>query len=251
MPNRQAISELVPRVKDLITEDRNWNQNLIQELFSQDVANRILSVKIQQSRDKLQWDLNKSKQYDTASGYKIGYLFYHLSLELCPNYMQQKKPWIDLWKLNLPHKIKLFIWKALYGQLPVLAQIHHRIPSISPICPFCHEATETVTHCLIDCSRIKDVWPQSYLRDCLPLQSPNDFWTWWIASTEMLNLLKNDDRNPQLLAIICWNCWKARNQLIFEGSTSMPSAILASSVKLLREIQRTPSLGRHLHEASS
>ncbi|XP_015956845.1 uncharacterized protein LOC107481144 [Arachis duranensis] len=95
MPNRQAISELVPRVKDLITEDRNWNQNLIQELFPQDVANRILSVKIQQSRDKLQWDLNKSKQYDTVSGYRIGYLFYHPPLELCPNYMQQKKPWID------------------------------------------------------------------------------------------------------------------------------------------------------------
>ncbi|XP_052107462.1 uncharacterized protein LOC127740503 [Arachis duranensis] len=54
MPNRQAISELFPRVKDLITEDRNWNQNLIQELFSQDVANMILPVKIQQSRDKLQ-----------------------------------------------------------------------------------------------------------------------------------------------------------------------------------------------------
>ena len=34
MPNRQAIAELVPRVKDLITEVRNWNQNLIQELFS-------------------------------------------------------------------------------------------------------------------------------------------------------------------------------------------------------------------------
>ncbi|XP_015963086.1 uncharacterized protein LOC107487020 [Arachis duranensis] len=69
MPNRQAISELFPRVKDLITEVRNWNQNLIQELFPQDVANKILSVQIQQSRDKLQWDLNKSKQYNTASVY--------------------------------------------------------------------------------------------------------------------------------------------------------------------------------------
>ncbi|XP_020992689.1 uncharacterized protein LOC110278775 [Arachis duranensis] len=68
---------------------------------------------------------------------------------------------------------------------------------------------------------------------------------------EILNPLKNADRNPQLLAIICWNCWKARNQLIFESSTSMPSAIPASSIKLFREMQKTPNLGRHLHEASS
>lgn len=53
MPNRQVIFELVPRIKDLINENRNRNQNLIQELFFQDVADRILLVKIHQSRDKL------------------------------------------------------------------------------------------------------------------------------------------------------------------------------------------------------
>ncbi|QHO09302.1 uncharacterized protein DS421_14g480090 [Arachis hypogaea] len=67
----------------------------------------------------------------------------------------------------------------------------------------------------------------------------------------MLNPLKNADRISQLLTIICWNCWKVCNQLIFEGSTSMPTGILASSVKLLREIQRIFSLDCHLHEANS
>ncbi|MED6146130.1 hypothetical protein PIB30_031722 [Stylosanthes scabra] len=87
-----------------------------------DVQNRILSIKLEDNEDCIQWAFNKSHRYDVSS------------TESCPAYFSDHSLWVDLWKSPIPHKIKILLWKCLHERLPTLNLLHHRFPQTPPTC---------------------------------------------------------------------------------------------------------------------
>ncbi|XP_057760086.1 uncharacterized protein LOC130980418 [Arachis stenosperma] len=69
-------------VRDLLTENREWKQDILNEIFSPEVRSRILSIKPIEGNNVLQWSLNKSRLYDVASGYQIAYQFFYAEPEI-------------------------------------------------------------------------------------------------------------------------------------------------------------------------
>ncbi|KAL4338016.1 hypothetical protein AHAS_Ahas12G0168000 [Arachis hypogaea] len=95
-------------LKDLLTENRRWNQDLITELFPSVVRNRILSPSINvDSRDKIQCIRNKRKQYDSASVYLVAYNFFHDPVEQIPAVMRNHVTWKAILGLKIPSKIQM------------------------------------------------------------------------------------------------------------------------------------------------
>lgn len=61
----------------------------------------------------------------------------------------------QLWGLKVPSKVKIFIWRACIGSLPTNYQLSVKRVNISPGCPVCLRATETIFYCLVFCSFAK------------------------------------------------------------------------------------------------
>ncbi|XP_057739753.1 uncharacterized protein LOC130956785 [Arachis stenosperma] len=183
----------------------------------------------------LQWSLKKSKKYDTASGYNIAYLFFHPPLEHCPDNMKQKHIWQHLGKLKVTPSVKMFLWKCLHGRIPVLELIHRRFPSTSPLCPYCHTQSESITHCLITCNKAQDIWSRSQIYLHLPHPTGDQFFEWWQELKTKLEWQHDGERLMGLVASICWNIWKARNLWVFEHTNQMPEETLQMSVTLAQQ----------------
>lgn len=115
-------------VQQLINH-RRWNRNTIFRLFNQTDAERILNIPINLSdrEDFNYWQLSAGGNYTVSFGYKWPMGESSTRKEnreaARTNFeegsQQSKQIWSTLRKLNIKHKIKVFIWKCINGALPV------------------------------------------------------------------------------------------------------------------------------------
>ncbi|KAL5555957.1 hypothetical protein UlMin_038193 [Ulmus minor] len=108
--------------------------------------------------------------------------------------------WTRFWKLHIPPKIKIFIWKAYHDWIPTGANLaNHGVPT-STICLLCNNALETTVHSLWDCKLLKVIdiingnMKNSGLMMMLVLDGP--------ASTSQItnnSIAKNTTPMPKLL----------------------------------------------------
>ncbi|XP_042972836.1 uncharacterized protein LOC122304642 [Carya illinoinensis] len=66
--------------------------------------------------------------------------------------------WKNIWKLNIPGVVKMFVWKALNNCLPTKWNLACRKVIRDYLCPICKLQKETVTHALWSCGGAMDVW---------------------------------------------------------------------------------------------
>jgi hypothetical protein len=66
--------------------------------------------------------------------------------------------WDILWKLNVPRKVKIFLWRSLHGVLPGMAILASRHIKVPPGCPICNLGPEDIKHILFTCVQAKDLW---------------------------------------------------------------------------------------------
>ncbi|CAL1356480.1 unnamed protein product [Linum trigynum] len=59
--------------------------------------------------------------------------------------------WRKLWKLNVPGKIKVFLWKVAHNIVPVGVKIRKKSIRRGYECPNCG-MKETLKQCLVNCS---------------------------------------------------------------------------------------------------
>ncbi|KAH9685108.1 reverse transcriptase domain-containing protein [Citrus sinensis] len=100
------------KVADLIDPEREWKMDLIRQHFVQDDADIIQRIPLPRSsaRDELCWHYDKLGRYSVKSGYQIALK------EKFQNVPSSSKPkpsqWNAIWKLDLPEKLKIFMWRA-------------------------------------------------------------------------------------------------------------------------------------------
>ncbi|RYR06271.1 hypothetical protein Ahy_B06g086030 [Arachis hypogaea] len=201
------------------------------------MTNRISLIKIEEGDDHLFWAKTKSEKYEVSSGYQIAYLFYHSPIDYCPKLMQHKATWVELWKMPLLPKIKFFLWRCLHEKLLVLENLHRCIHTISPLCRRCNLSPETICHCLFFCQKSKEAWDRSSLPGLVCGDGSFSFWRTWLESVGKLKRRRSNNRDFQMLAIMCWQIWKSRNRLIFEHDSEGIEQILTSTSNLLQDMQ--------------
>ena len=65
--------------------------------------------------------------------------------------------WKFLWRLRIPPKVKLFIWKAVHNWIPTAINLISHGIKIDPLCRICLKKVESSIHVLWCCPRLKDV----------------------------------------------------------------------------------------------
>lgn len=109
--------------------------------------------------DKLIWIHSKDGRYSVRSCYKFlmskrDQGSQHQSNKEEPSAQEDRRSlWTSLWKLNLKHKLKIFIWKCINNILPRRENIFTRTHQGSPVCKECGEEMETTEHIFLQCSK--------------------------------------------------------------------------------------------------
>ena len=60
--------------------------------------------------------------------------------------MLTKNDWVAVWKLQVPHKVKFFIWRCLQNALATKDQLAKRGCQNDETCPICGEFKESIEH---------------------------------------------------------------------------------------------------------
>jgi hypothetical protein len=55
-------------------------------------------------------------------------------------------------------KIKIFLWRALHGIIPLMSILVNRHIGTSGQCPVCQQAPEDIVHLLFQCGTPRDIW---------------------------------------------------------------------------------------------
>lgn len=128
--------------------------------------------------------------------------------------------WNFIWSLNIPPKIRMFLWRASLETLPHKAELCRRKVISSPFCARCPKSVETSLHIFQECRGMMEVWPTApFLMQ--NIEGGGSFWAW-------LEFLKKKlDNKTFLLAVtIMWKAWEIRNNESHGTSFDPPSDIV-------------------------
>lgn len=141
---------------------RNWNIAALQEVFGYNGALLIATMETirpspNPAPDTLIFTYAKNGRFSLKKGYQL--------LRGLSGQISDKTFWDWLWKKSqLTPKLKLFIWRAVHGALPVRAVLAYRICHLSPTCQLCNREPETVMNALFHCDFAKRAWLVSTLQ---------------------------------------------------------------------------------------
>lgn len=127
---------------------------------------------------------------------------------------------LQVWNTKLPSKIKFFGWLLRHGRLSSRAYLYHRhICTLEEsYCEQCPLVSKTDTHVFSDCVAAMAVWHLLGLDPQL-----DEFRRPWLLGQELhLPLAVNTD----VMILVLWHIWKARNGLIFDLMASTAPSIL-------------------------
>ena len=224
------------KVGDLIHHDSmQWNRPLIQSTFMQSTQNDILRLQLSntRTRDKLYWKENKAREFTVKTAYQVA-LRLHREVGVEHSTVgEEKRFWNRIWRMNVPPKVRNFVWRACTDILPTRANLYRRKIPIDPLCSICGQTDETVGHALWECPMARNVWAvaQGRLQKC------------GIEAQSFYRLVRQLEekftgKEMENWATVAWAIWNARNRFCFEEKQSQPKDILQGASTLLRDYQR-------------
>lgn len=131
---------------------------------------RILRIPLSDNmnEDFIAWHHIKSYTFTVRSAYYVEWNHQHgqnLRRGDGQGYSSTNPVWEITWKLNLPSKINIFLWKALHGVIPGLSVLANRHIKVNPQRPICMGGAKDMRHLMFTCRRAKDVWRSLGLGD--------------------------------------------------------------------------------------
>ena len=152
------LTPIVEGLENLMVQDLfiprtwEWDIELLQELSCPRDVQAIAQTPNSTTRggDQLIWHFTKNGMYLVKLGYRLSLSGrdQHVSVGNRGN-------WLTIWNLKLPPRVKIFLWRACLGCLPVLATLQGRGIQLNPLCPICHREPEIIMHALLLCGNVK------------------------------------------------------------------------------------------------
>lgn len=151
----------------LIDNENKWKPDLIQSMFLKEDAEAILSIPLprRKRKDQVIWHYDKKGEYSVKSGYQVALNMKFPDPPGCSRSNDSK--WSIIWKLSLPEKIKIFVWKATKNLLPTAENLCKHGIVQEAHCKRCGNRVENILHVLVTCKAAKKVWQRSPVADAV------------------------------------------------------------------------------------
>ena len=226
-PNRMILSQrrgaIYTKVSDLIDPiTGSWDEELLRSLFLSIDVSRILQIPLNTNgfEDFVGWKYTKHGKYTVRSGYHLQWRhqFGPSAGQLAlPGSSSTNPVWKSLWQLRIPSKVKIFIWRALHGILPLKCILANRHVGTSGACPICNQGPEDIRHLLFQCQIAQDMWNSLGLMGIIDEAMQGDR-----AGSAVLEILlrrqDNDYNNfdnvglKELISVTSWYLWWIRRR---------------------------------------
>ncbi|KAJ3686358.1 hypothetical protein LUZ61_015522 [Rhynchospora tenuis] len=199
------------KVKHLINANTlQWDENTLRKIFDPQIVQHILhDIAIHRNvTDTLLWHPSKTGRFIT----KMAYIKFMQEQQYHANTILSEQKWIQLWKSNLPPRIKTFLWRGVHDALPTAKRLNRVIPNVPPICNRCGDDVESIDHMLFYCPSSRATWFASKLAIRVE-DLPQGFIPKILYAYQVLN-----DTSCKFFFSLMWQIWKARCDLFFKGT---------------------------------
>ena len=202
------------RVSNLINHDtRQWDRGELVATFTQSTCAEILALLLNHldSQDNLIWTANKTQQFSIKSTYRIALKLKSGDWVEHSSTRQHGATWGRTWKLNVPPKVRNFIWRACSNCPPTRNNLWRGKVRIEAMCDICQQEQETTSHVLWTCPFAWNVW--AFMRGRVQKCS-NEVDNFFLLFKKMQTALEANDLDRW--AVTAWSIWNARNKYYFD-----------------------------------
>lgn len=218
-------------VDELIDQgNKRWNVAKIREGFSPNFAKQIVQTPIawQGGEDSLWWPHSRDGELSVRSSYfQIHKQNQIPNVRASSSQRVDKELWRFMWKIPVPQKIKVFLWKMLNNSLPVCDNLRKRRVLRNGICPLCQMEEETGEHLFLLCDWTRMVWLGNQMQ-CIPRRENITSIDQWVLD-RLGDFQKIPDSKVFAEVSLCcllWAIWKERNEACFEKRAPNPWSAL-------------------------
>lgn len=145
---------------------------------------RVLQIPIgtATSRDRLIWHFSKNGTFSISTCYHMIFADSHCTLPVESGNVGQGSNsnhlnWNLVWGMNVPPKVRMFVWRATLNTLPHKAKLFRRRIATSPSCDRCSREVETTEHIFQYCRKMEQIWKEPHF-SLQQREEKLSFWAW-------------------------------------------------------------------------
>ncbi|KAF4354804.1 hypothetical protein F8388_018008 [Cannabis sativa] len=212
---------------------RNWDVEVVRDLFSPVDAAIILGIQINQSTedDYWYWFGEKDGSYSVSSAYKL-----IQDKKASPQNLTESTFWKKLWSLKVPPKAKDLMWRAVSNCLATRVNLCIKKVLTDSACPLCGIYAETEIHLFVTCQFASSCWEEAAVADAS--RNNNSFLQWM-----SFNAHSKDNDKLSRIVMLCWALWSARNDLIWKDRVRNVSDVVAFAFSSLDQYVKAQGKG--------
>ena len=224
-------------VAELKHNDGKWNEALVRAMFIRDDAEAILAIPESEEGlpDKLCWHFSKDGEFSVKSGYRLAMAASPIDRNRASSSSSEPTSawWKTLWRLSIPPKVKIFIWRVCKGWIPVRTVLARRGITPDTCCPLCIGGPETITHSIWGCRWSQKVWDISSFGDLVSGFRGDDVISFFITAMENIEVSKLD-----FFLVLVWEVWNHMNNVSAGKNKWDPSELVEWAGGFLDEYRR-------------
>lgn len=153
-PTNDSASQLM--VQDLMVHGKKgWDSYFIHAMFSKAQAAQVLSTPllISVSQDTCIWRHSVHGEYTVRTIYHV-----YMSQVANSHLLHVEGLWSLIWKLAVPLKVKVFLWKACRSCLPTRVRLQDKGVQCPATCILCSIELEQAWHLFFPCELNVPCW---------------------------------------------------------------------------------------------
>ncbi|XP_075670045.1 uncharacterized protein LOC142639793 [Castanea sativa] len=179
-------------------ETCSWREAEVDRLFLPMEASIIKAIPLSFSNrcDTIFWPRNHDEVYFVKSGYKL-----LMEME-CGNGAASssssmgamKSTWNGIWKLEVPNRIRLLLWRAGNDSLPTRVNLAGCKMSTETTCSLCNLEPEDTLHALWKCPLLSTIWQVAFADLVADTNNVSDF----------LNIIQRAQQDRSHFGLFAW-----------------------------------------------
>ena len=228
---RQILPDIA-KVSDLIDiETHQWKKPLIDSIFWLEKVAQIKAILLSPSRqDSLVWIGTYNGIFTTQSAYHMLAKDKTKLTGLSSNLGRLHAFWKNLWSIDVPNKIQVFMWRACSSILPTKTNLFKQGIVSSSTCPNCNDEAETILHSLWECAYAKECWLNSPLSHMCSSAHPSN-WSDLVGQV----LSQGSTPETEISFVLAWKIWGCRNDAWLHKSQLATTMVGAKAVSYVEE----------------